>query len=175
VYDDPRVHVTTADVFCRLRKLPSATYDVVIADLPDPGVTASTKLYSQEFYGLARRALTTGGRLVVHEGPLATRPRVFWTVEATMRAAGLRTAPYRVAARAAGIAAGPDRSAGTSRDPHDWGFILSAPGSRPPLRLAPGAPLPQTLTQAALTAEARAAARMRVSGLAASTLVHPRY
>ncbi|WP_367321764.1 polyamine aminopropyltransferase [Streptomyces sp. HUAS ZL42] len=175
VYDDGRVHVTTADAFRSLRELPPATYDVVIADLPDPGITASTKLYSQEFYGLARRALAAGGRLVVHAGPLATRPRVYWTVEATIRAAGLRTAPYRVAGGDAGFAGGPDRSAGTSPAPHDWGFVLAAPGTRPPLRLDHDAPPPRTLTQAALTADARAAARLRIRGLVASTLVHPRY
>ncbi|MDF3140708.1 polyamine aminopropyltransferase, partial [Streptomyces sp. T21Q-yed] len=93
-YDDPRLHVMTGDAFCRLRAAPPATYDVVISDLPDPGITASTKLYSQEFYGLVRRALTPRGRLAVHAGPVSSRPRLFWTVDTTLRAAGLRTAPY---------------------------------------------------------------------------------
>ncbi len=92
-YGDPRVHAITADAFHRLRSTPTATYDVVISDLPDPGLTASTKLYSQEFYGLLRRVLAPDGRLVVHAGPLSARPRAFWTVDATLHAAGLRTAP----------------------------------------------------------------------------------
>ncbi|GAA4002679.1 polyamine aminopropyltransferase [Streptomyces plumbiresistens] len=175
VYGDPRVHVRTADAFHWLRGAPPATYDVVIADLPDPGITASTKLYSQEFYGLARQTLADGGRLAVHAGPVASRPRVFWTVDTTMRAAGLRTAPYRVGGRDSGFAAGPDRSAGASRAPHDWGFVLAAPGERPALRLDPAGPWPRTMTQATLAADARAAARGRVEGLPASTLVHPRY
>jgi spermidine synthase len=173
--DDGRVHVTTADAFGWLREAPPAAYDVVIADLPDPGITASTKLYSQEFYGLARRTLADGGRLVVHAGPVSTRPRVFWTVETTIRAAGLRTAPYCVGGRDSGFAAGPDRSAGTSRAPHDWGFVLASPEERPPLRLAPRGPRLWTLTQASLTQDARAAARTRIRGLPVSTLVHPRY
>ena len=38
----------------------------------------------------------------VHAGPVASRPDVFWTVETTVRAAGLRTSPYRVGGRDSG-------------------------------------------------------------------------
>ncbi|MER6421421.1 polyamine aminopropyltransferase [Streptomyces sp. NPDC001137] len=174
-YDDPRVRVTTADAFRWLRTAPTSTYDVVISDLPDPGITASTKLYSQEFYGLARRALAPGGRLVVHAGPFATRPRVFWTVAATLRAAGLHTTPYRVGGRHSGFAAGPDRTADASRAVRDWGFVLAAARTTPPLGLDPHAPRPRTLAPASLAADGRAAAATRIPGLLASTLVHPRY
>lgn len=176
VYDDARVHATTADAFCWLRGASPAAYDVVIADLPDPGITASTKLYSLEFYGLARRTLAPGGRLAVHAGPVSGRPRVFWTVASTLDAAGLAATPYRVPGRDPGLAAGPDRSAGAFHAPHDWGFLLAAPGgTAPPLSLPPDQPRPHTLTHAALTTAARSAARTRVAGLPASTLVHPRY
>ncbi|WP_043667283.1 polyamine aminopropyltransferase [Streptomyces xylophagus] len=161
VYDDPRVHVTTGDAFDVLRGVRPGSYDVVIADLPDPGITASTKLYSQEFYGLARRALTQRGRLAVHAGPVVSRRHVFWTVVSTMRAAGLHTVPYRVGGRASGFAAGPDRTTGTAGAPRDWGFVLGARGAVP--------------VEAGLEREERAAERTRVPGVAASTLVHPRY
>ncbi|GAA3799917.1 polyamine aminopropyltransferase [Streptomyces coacervatus] len=174
-YDDPRVRVTTADAFRWLRTAPTSTYDVVISDLPDPGITASTKLYSQEFYGLARRVLAPGGRLVVHAGPFATRQRVFWTVVATLRAAGLHTAPYRVGGRDTGFVAGPDRTADASRAPRDWGYVLACADTGPRLRLDPHEPRLRTLTQRALTADGRAAAAVRITGLPASTLVHPRY
>ncbi|MCW7942689.1 spermidine synthase [Streptomyces hygroscopicus] len=173
VFADPRVRVRTADTFCWLRYT-RRTYDVVIADLPDPGITASIKLYSQEFYGLARRVLAPGGRLVVHAGPVTSRPRVFWTVETTVRAAGLRTAPYRVARPAPDAAADPDHSVGRSSAATDWGFVLAA-RTRPDLTLDPGEPRLRTLTGASLRADARAAARTRVAGLLPSTLVHPRY
>ncbi|MFG3024636.1 polyamine aminopropyltransferase [Streptomyces sp. NPDC048254] len=174
VYDDPHVHVATADAFCWLRRTaPHAAYDVVIADLPDPGITASTKLYSEEFYGLARRALAPGGRLVVHAGPVRARPRDFWTVAATMRAAGLATTPYRVLGRDPGFTAGPDRSAGESRAPHDWGFILATEASRGPrLRLSADGPRLHTLTGRDLRADALETPPTR---LPASTLVDPRY
>ncbi|WP_309059274.1 polyamine aminopropyltransferase [Streptomyces sp.] len=173
--DDPRVRVTTADAFDWLRGAPPAAYDVVVSDLPHPGITASTKLYSQEFYGLARRVLGPGGRLVVHGGPVASRPHDFWTVEATLRAAGLRTAPYRTRGRFVDVAAGPGRApADTAPAPRDWGFVLAA-RTDPGLRLDPSGPRPRTLTEASLAADARAAARTRVPGLPPSTLVHPRY
>ncbi|MFF5014518.1 polyamine aminopropyltransferase [Streptomyces sp. NPDC001165] len=175
-FDDPRVHVTTADALNWLRGERRPVYDVVIADLPDPGITASTKLYSQEFYGLARRVLAPGGRLVVHAGPVTARPRVFWTVASTLGAAGFGISPYRVLGHDSGFPAGPDRSAGAPRAPHDWGFLLAAPGaSVPRLTLGPGGANPRTLSRAELTADARAAARTRIEGLPASTLVHPRY
>ncbi|MFJ4201737.1 polyamine aminopropyltransferase [Streptomyces sviceus] len=176
VYGDARVHVTTQDAFRRLRRpAPVPSYDVVIADLPAPGITASAKLYSEEFYGLVRRVLAPDGRLVVHAGPVSSRPRVFWTVDATLRAAGLRTTPYRVEGRDAGSAAGPGRTAGASRAPRDWGFVLASREARPVLGLDPRGPRPATLTQRSLRAEQRAAEATRIAGLAASTLVHPRY
>ncbi|MDG9720538.1 polyamine aminopropyltransferase [Streptomyces sp. DH24] len=174
-YDDPRVHVVTADAFRRLRTAPTTTYDVVISDLPDPGITASAKLYAQEFYGLVGRALADSGRLVVHAGSVSARPKTFWTVEATVRAAGLRTVPYLVGGRDSGFAAGPDRTASDDDDaPGDWGFVLAA-RTRPPLRLDPDGPRAGTLTPESLRGNARAAARTRLTGLPPSTLMHPRY
>lgn len=174
-FGDPRVRVTTADAFGWLRGAAPAAYDVVVSDLPDPGITASTKLYSQEFYGLARRVLAPGGRLVVHAGPVASDRRVFWTVEATVRAAGLRTAPYGTEGRYAGSAAGPGRTPPErAREPRDWGFVLAG-RTDPRPRLDPDGPRPGVLTQASLAAGERAARGTRIAGLPASTLVHPRY
>ncbi|MFC9804775.1 polyamine aminopropyltransferase [Streptomyces griseoaurantiacus] len=173
-YEDPRVRVLTDDAFRRLREVPARSYDVVIADLPAPGIGDSTKLYSQEFYGLARRALAEGGRLAVHGGQV-TRRRVFWTVEATIRSAGLRTVPYRVDGRGACSAGGPERTVrGIHPEVTDWGFVLAG-RTRPALRLDPAAPPPRSLTRESLAADRRAAARTRLPGLPPSTLVHPRY
>lgn len=169
VYEDRRVHVVTADAFHWLRggsggfgHRPSRGYDVVISDLPDPGITASTKLYSQEFYGLARRVLAPRGRLTVHGGPVTSRPHVFWTVDSTLRAAGFATLPYRVGGRVSGFTAGPDRTADRASAPKDWGFVLAARRGAP---LSFGSAGPEH-TLAALT---------RPTGLPPSTLVHPRY
>lgn len=171
---DPRVRVTTADALTWLRRTRGPAYDVVISDLPDPGITASTKLYSEEFYGLARRVLAPEGRLVVHAGPVTARPRAFWTVAATLRAAGFAVSPYRVPGHGSPLTAGPGRFTGALGAPHDWGFLLAARGdAAPALRVA--GERAGTLTQARLRADARAAERTRVAGVPVSTLVHPRY
>jgi spermidine synthase len=178
VYEDPRVTAVTQDAFRWLRGPAAALrFDVIVSDLPDPGVTPSTKLYSQEFYGLAARALAPGGRLAVHAGPPAARPRTFWTVDATLRAAGLATAPYSAGGRLAGFAAGPDRSprAGDA-PPQEWGFVLAGRGpDAPELRVDPGTPALRSLTTRSLRDAARDTERTRVAGLPPSTLPHPRY
>ncbi|WP_369196670.1 polyamine aminopropyltransferase [Streptomyces djakartensis] len=169
-FGDRRVHVTIDDAFGRLRATPPEAYDVIVCDLPDPDLTAGTKLYSQEFYGLARRALAPGGRLAVHAGGVAAGPRVFWTVEASVRAAGLRTAPYGVSAPRTGGTAGPGRS----RPPRDHAFVLAA-RAQPRPRIDPAGPRPADLTPAALRAGTRQLRATRIGGLPPSTLLHPRY
>ncbi|MCH6161251.1 polyamine aminopropyltransferase [Streptomyces marispadix] len=114
-YRDPRVRVETGgDAFDwlrrRTRETGAAPYDVVVSDLPDPAAQEFAKLYSQEFYGLVDRVLARDGRFAVHAGPAAARPRTYWTVEATLRRAGLDTSPYVV------------------RSPRDWGFVLASRG-----------------------------------------------
>lgn len=205
-YEDPRVQLDVGDcAFDRLRALArapgAAPYDVVISDLPDPAVEDVAKLYSQEFYGLVDRALAPRGRLAVHAGTAAAHPRTYWTVEATLRSAGLRTSPYVV------------------RRPRDWGFVLASPGARGGARDSAGGTSPSLAAwgdpraarprgRAGLTAPPVArrltalsgtaagtpslrppaqriphplrtawlrAERDRVPGLPASTLTHPRY
>ncbi|SEK77773.1 polyamine aminopropyltransferase [Streptacidiphilus jiangxiensis] len=87
---DPRVRTVTADAFGWLRTAPrqERPYDVIVADLPSAGQDTADKLYTREFYGLVRRMLAPGGRLVVHAG---TR---LWSVADTLRAVGLRPAGY---------------------------------------------------------------------------------
>ncbi|MEV0263099.1 polyamine aminopropyltransferase [Streptomyces sp. NPDC050617] len=133
-------------------------FDVVLADLPDPAVTAGTKLYSREFYGLVRRVLAPGGRLAVHAGTLGGgRRHTFWTADATVRAAGLDTTAYAVEGRGFLLAA---------RTP----VPLRLPAVRPPLR---------SLTPQSLRVAGRAAERERYGRGAAqplpSTLLRPRY
>ncbi|MET4923228.1 polyamine aminopropyltransferase [Streptomyces sp. PSRA5] len=177
VYDDPRFRVEYADAFAWLRGASGAVaYDVVISDLPNPGITPSTKLYSEEFYGLASRVLAKGGRLAVHAGPPAARPRTYWTVDATLRAAGFGTSPYSATGRVAGFAAGPDRAHdGKTAAEGDWGFVLAAVGRAPGVALSPDAPPLRSLAAPVLEAGVLGAERTRLRDLPPSTLVHPRY
>jgi spermidine synthase len=138
---DPRVRVETAAVLGWLRTAATGgrsgaagtggAYDVVVADLPDPGQEQSAALYSEEFYALAARLLGPGGRLAVHAGQAgpsgSPAARRFWTVEATVRAAGLRTLPYAAwtgGPRCGGrsVRSGPSEPT----EPFEQGFVLAA-------------------------------------------------
>ncbi|MGW0790205.1 polyamine aminopropyltransferase [Streptomyces sp. NPDC002911] len=173
-FEDPRLTTVAGDAFTWLRATRDR-YDVVISDLPDPGITERTKLYAAEFYGLVAGALDPGGRLVVHAGPPSSRPTTFWTVEASVRAGGLETRPYRVDGRPTGFAARPGRPAKGAEAPRDWGFVLAARQSVGRLGMAPGAPALRTLAERELLAGRRSAERVRQHGVLPSTLVHPRY
>lgn len=151
-FADPRVRTATADVFGWLRTAAiraPGSYDVILADLPDAGVASSAKLYSQEFYGLAARALSPAGRLAVHAA------QALWTVDATLRAAHLHPVPYRLAAPAC------PAPPGLRPTPTSWPFLLAAPSARP---------FPASFGPAAL-----GIARSRpTSAPPPSTLLHPR-
>jgi len=112
--DDPRVEVVVADAMAWLRTA-GERFDAVVVDMPDPDQPATAKLYSQEFYGLASRALAPGGRLVVQAGSPYFAPEAFWCIDATVASTGLRTSTYHVDVPSFG----------------DWGFVLAARGAAP--------------------------------------------
>ena len=116
---DVRVDVVTADAFTWLRTAPGR-FDVVITDFPDPENVATAKLYSVEFFGLVAKVLAPDGRLVVQAGSPFFAPDAFWSIEATIAAAGFGVVPYHVDVPSFG----------------DWGFVLARPeGHTPALRL----------------------------------------
>jgi spermidine synthase len=133
---DPRVRVVTADAFTWLRDA-RERFDAVIIDMPDPDSTATAKLYSEEFYSLARQVMAPGARLVVQAGSPYFAPRTFDCIDATVRAGGFATTPYHVNVPSFG----------------DWGFILAQTGEKPRLTLDPPQPL-RFLDEANLTAAA---------------------
>lgn len=112
---DPRVEVVTEDAFSWLRRQ-GESFDVVIADLPDADQAATAKLYSVEFYGLAARALSADGRLVVQAGSPYFSREAFWCVERTLAEARLASTPYQAEVPSFGT----------------WGFFLA--GRQGPVR-----------------------------------------
>ncbi|HEX2299789.1 MAG TPA: spermidine synthase, partial [Pseudonocardiaceae bacterium] len=156
--DDPRLRVVYADAFDWLRHTRNAQdrYDAVIVDLPDPDSTATAKLYSTEFYALARRALAPGGRMVVQAGSPYFAPDTFSCVLSTVHSAGLAAVPYHVNVPSFG----------------DWGFVLAAERTAPPLRLAAPAGL-RFLDQAVLRAAAVFPPDRRPQPMPPSTLDDP--
>ncbi|MGK0359676.1 MAG: spermidine synthase [Bradymonadia bacterium] len=76
-----------ADLF--LRVTPD-TYDVIIADFPDPSSPDLAKLFSLELYHQLKRRLAPGGVMAVQAGSPYTTRRAFWAVRDTLEAAGLK-------------------------------------------------------------------------------------
>lgn len=137
--DDPRVRTTAADPLAWLRGAGApggdGPYDVVLADLPAPADGGPVKFHSQEFYGLAARLLSPGGRIAVRAGNDLDG---LWQIESGLRTTGLQTAPYAVPGSATAAC-----RPGPPDDPQN--FLLAA-ATRPPLTLAPDAPSPRALT-----------------------------
>ncbi|BCL15006.1 polyamine aminopropyltransferase [Micromonospora sagamiensis] len=157
-FADPRVRVVHADAFGWLRTV-GERFDVVVADLPDPDETATAKLYTVEFYSLVRSALADSGRLVVQSGSPYFAPRSYWSIEASVRAAGFATRPYHVDVPSFG----------------DWGFVLAAPGpTPPPLELPADAPSLRFLDTGTLAAAGTFPADRRRVDVPASTLLEPK-
>ncbi|MEM9770884.1 MAG: polyamine aminopropyltransferase [Cyanobacteria bacterium P01_D01_bin.73] len=107
-FDDPRVSVEFGDAFQLVRDLPN-TFDVVIADFPDPDRDALAKLYSDGFYRMLRSHLAPEGAMVTQASSPYFAPKAFACVAETLAATGFKTYPYRVDIPSFG----------------PWGFVLA--------------------------------------------------
>lgn len=119
---DRRVHVVNADAFVWL-DANAEMYDFAVVDFPDPDNYAIGKLYTTAFYRLLARHLARGGMFAVQStSPMFAR-KSFWSIVATIRAAGLTVYPYHAYVPSFG----------------EWGFTLAGPpGYTPPSRLPEG-------------------------------------
>ncbi|MGI4849724.1 MAG: polyamine aminopropyltransferase [Janthinobacterium lividum] len=117
--NDPRVSVVNQDA-ARWLEASGEVFDAVLIDFPDPSSFALGKLYSVPFYGMVKRHLSANGLMVVQATSPFHAPHAFWTVDATLRESGLRTAPYHLYVPSFG----------------EWGFILAQQQGtwQPPLR-----------------------------------------
>ena len=108
--DDPRVTVHTMDAF-KFLETSDGLYDAIIADLPDPKNLSLARLYSREFYAMARRRLSRQGILVTQATSPYFAPKAFWAIRATLEAAGFpHISPYHAYVPSFG----------------DWGFIMAS-------------------------------------------------
>jgi spermidine synthase len=106
--NSPKVTVINADA-ARWLEENEDVFDFVVADFPDPTNYSIGKLYSTAFYRLLGKHLAAQGRLVVQTtSPFYARCS-FWTVAATLEAAGFQVAPYHALVPSFG----------------DWGFMLA--------------------------------------------------
>ncbi|MET0210402.1 MAG: polyamine aminopropyltransferase [Burkholderiaceae bacterium] len=119
----PKLTIVNDDAFVWLDRTAAGakdggeTFDIVIADFPDPSNHAIGKLYSTSFYALMSSRLAASGYAVIQTtSPLLAR-KSFWTVVATVEAAGLDATPYHAHVPSFG----------------EWGFVVA---SRRPLAVA---------------------------------------
>ena len=104
----PKMRVINDDAAKWLETAPQK-FDVIIIDLPDPSNFSLGKLYSVPMYRLVARHLAPQGKIVVQSTSPYFAPHAFWSVVATLEAAGLYTAPYHVYVPSFG----------------EWGFVLA--------------------------------------------------
>ena len=108
--DSPRVELLHEDAFQFLAGA-EERFDLILADLPDPNSTALARLYSRQFFSLARARLRPGGVFATQATSPFYAAEAFWCIERTVRDAGFASVlPYHAHVPSMG----------------DWGFVVAA-------------------------------------------------
>ncbi len=106
--DDPRLTVHHGDAFQLLEQL-EGSFDVVIADFPDPSTPALARLYSVGFYGRLQRHVNKGGVFVTQASTPFFTPDVLASIEASLQQLSWSTRGYSVTVPSFG----------------PWGFVMA--------------------------------------------------
>lgn len=109
---DPRVRVVHRDAYGYIRA-DGGLYDLIVADLPDPGTTDVARLYTRDFYRLVRARLNPDGLFVTQATSPIFAPGAFWSIRETLASVFENARPYHLLVPSFG----------------DWGFVLA--GDRP--------------------------------------------
>lgn len=110
---DKRVTIVNTDAAQWLEQS-SDMFDAAIVDLPDPSNFSLGKLYSVPVYRLLARHVAERGLIVVQATSPYYSPRAFWSINATLKEAGLKTWPYHAYVPSFG----------------EWGFIAATRGGQ---------------------------------------------
>lgn len=122
---DPRVEIVNADAWVWAAEA-EASFDVIIADLPDPKSIALSKLYSVEFYAMLAERLSSHGLFVTQAGSPTFATEAFWITEATLAATRNPTAPGETLGTLAYQTYLPSFG--------NWGFVMAGPALPAPGR-----------------------------------------
>ncbi|MEW6497324.1 MAG: spermidine synthase, partial [Cyanobacteriota bacterium] len=107
--NDSRVEVLNADAFLAAPAL-NETFDVIIADFPDPDREIIAKLYAEGFYKRLLPRLAQKGVFVTQASSPFFAPNVLSCIAVTLSQVGLSVHPYVVDVPSFG----------------PWGFVLAA-------------------------------------------------
>lgn len=112
---DPRVTVNCADAL-RFLAAPRRAYDLVVADFTFPGDLAGCSLFTEEFFGLVRKALSARGLLAVNAVSPEKFPAAYWAIYKTLRASGFCPKPLSA-----------DIPSFSAHGYGKWGFFFASP------------------------------------------------
>jgi spermidine synthase len=87
---DPRVTVVNTDAG-RWLEAQGGMFDFIVVDFPDPSNFGIGRLYSVPMFRLMARHLSANGYMVVQSTSPYFAPRSFWSIDATLREAGMHT------------------------------------------------------------------------------------
>jgi spermidine synthase len=107
-FADPRVEVRYGDAFQLISELED-TFDVIIADFPNPDRNVLAKLYSLGFYRQLQAHLAPGGAIVTQASSPFFAPKAFSCIATTLDAIVENIYPYRTNVPSFG----------------PWGFVLA--------------------------------------------------
>lgn len=105
---DEKVKVRNEDAYKFLENS-SGQYDVIVIDLPDPNNESLNKLYTREFYSLARNHLNPSGYMSIQATSPVFAREVYWTISETVASTGLNIVNLHVDIPSFG----------------NWGFVLA--------------------------------------------------
>ncbi len=105
----PKVTVVNADAMLWLENQ-EQFFDAAIIDFPDPSNFTLGKLYSVPFYRLLNKRISPNGFIAIQSTSPFFAPNAFWSIDATLIQAGLKTWPYHVYVPSFG----------------EWGFIAAS-------------------------------------------------
>ncbi|WP_299800920.1 polyamine aminopropyltransferase [uncultured Maribacter sp.] len=104
-----RVNLIAEDAFTFLHK-EAKGYDIIIADLPDPTNEALARLYSKQFFLLAKQRLNKNGLFVTQSGEIYFSNSVFSCINNTLSPIFNHVKPYHAYIPSFG----------------DWGFVIAS-------------------------------------------------
>ncbi|MRH42861.1 polyamine aminopropyltransferase [Aquibacillus halophilus] len=107
--DNEALEVINEDAF-EFLETTEEWFDVIIVDLPDPNDESLNKLYTREFYSLARNHLLPGGAMMVQATSPVFAREVYWTISTTIESTGLNVENFHVDIPSFG----------------NWGFVMAS-------------------------------------------------